>query len=277
MKMKKGLFVTASLFALSLASCGSSGYYATYQFQMGKANGTHIGIYMDLTKDKIEVDHNEGKETMEKFKLSFSLPSGEEEGDKSLVGGILTFFADGLYGGYKIEYSEELEKQHLTLVPVIDISALEKAIVEAMSGGDEESSSSAEPEQSSSQEISSSSEDSSSEEPFYIPSEFIDDILIATYSASSISITVPVSLTDLMYQLYWYGFDLLSMEEEQPLVHHQHGTHPTKEDIDKINETYNAGLIPHFDLDAFIKYKAVKTVEYRDFNQMTMTLVKADK
>lgn len=240
---------------------------------------------MDLTKDKIDIPYEEKTETMEKFNLSMDVPI-DEGADKSLIAGILSYFSkgeEGLSGGYKIEYSEELDKQQVSLYPMLNIEDIEKAIIDAMGGGDEEGSSS-DPESSSSSEVlssdpesSSSSEESSSQQPLVIPSEFLDDILIATYSSNSISITVPVSLTDLMYQLYWYGFDLLSMEEEQPLVHHQHGTHPTQEDIDKINETYNTGLIPHFDLDAFIKYKTVKTVEYRDFNQMTMTLVKADK
>lgn len=272
MKKKKALLVTSALFALSLASCGNSGYYATYQFQMGKANGTHIGIYMDLTKDKIDIPYEEKTETMEKFNLSMDVPI-DERADKSLIAGILSYFSkdeEGLSGGYKIEYSKELDKQQVSLYPMLNIEDIEKAIIDAMGGGDEEGSSS-------DPESSSSSEESSSHQPLVIPSEFLDDILIATYSSNSISITLPVSLTDLMFQLYWYGFDLLSMEEEQPLVHHQHGTHPTQEDIDKINETYNTGLVPHFDLDAFIKYKAVKTVEYRDFNQMTMALVKADK
>lgn len=37
MKKKKALLVTSALFALSLASCGNSGYYATYPIPNGKS------------------------------------------------------------------------------------------------------------------------------------------------------------------------------------------------------------------------------------------------
>ena len=263
MKKMKGLMIAVASFAMALTSCGTSGYYNTYQFQMGKQNGSHIGIYMDLTKDLIPIKFEEETKNMEKFRLSLSIPStgsssSEDEGETSLIGGLLTYFADGLEGGYEIKYSEELENQELTLVPVLDVQGL----IDQITGG-------------SSEEGSSSSEPSSSHEDFYVPSDVVKDIMIATYSKDSISITIPVSLTDLMYQLYWYGFDIFNPEAE--LEVHKHGSHPTAEDVAKINETFNSeSLIPHVDLDALVKYKAFKTVNYRDFNQMTMTLKKAE-
>ena len=132
------------------------------------------------------------------------------------------------------------------------------------------------------EEESSSSQESSSYEEFVIPSDFIDDVLIATYKGETIDVTVPVSLNDLMFQLYWYGFDIFDPTEEYPLEKHEKGTHPTEEDIKKINETFNSDerLLKHYDLDALVKYKAAlvpaPVLEYRDFNQLTMTLSRAE-
>ena len=268
MKKRNALLISTVLAALSLTSCGDKSYYGTYQFQMGKKTDAHIGIYMDLTGDNIEVELDGEKTNMEKFNLQLSIPeqtTPEDSGSASLVGGLLTFFQDGLYGGYKIQYIEEKDENHLTLVPVIDLNKLMEVV--QGEGGEEES---------------SSSQESSSYEEFVIPSDFIDDVLIATYKGETIDVTVPVSLNDLMFQLYWYGFDIFDPTEEYPLEKHEKGTHPTEEDIKKINETFNSDerLLKHYDLDALVKYKAAlvpaPVLEYRDFNQLTMTLSRAE-
>ena len=292
MKSIKSLLLATALTSLALTGCGQQTHHGTYQFQMGKANGAHIGIYMDLTKESIEVPvEEEKKEQMEKFVVKFSLPESVSTDEASLVGGLLTYFADGLYGGYKIEDVPNEEADRLVLYPIIDISGLAEQVKEAEQGdtsSDPESSSSApsssesssSPSESSSSEESSSSGESSSSEapsPIVIPSEYIDSIMIAKYYKDSVSVTVPVSLTDLMFQLYWYGHDLFDILEEYPVKEHELGTHPTKEEVEEINKTYNSPdrLIKHCDLDALIKYKVLKEVAYRDFNQLTMSLKKA--
>ena len=296
MKKLKSLFISAALFALSLVSCGTQGYHGRYQFQMGKANDAHIGIYMNLTTDKIDIDIEETKTTFEKFVLRLETPEGMA-GDSadSLVGGLITVFGkEGLSGGYKIISEEGKDVDRLMLVPVIDPSIIGGII---SGGGSEEeptdpSSSSSVPSETSTSEppatssepssssiessASSGDESSSSSAPVIpIPSEFIDNLMIATYAKDSISITIPVSLTDMMLQLYWYGFDLLDPFEEYPIEEHPIGSHPTQEDIDKINETFNAEtrLIKHFNLDVALKYhQMTDIVDFRDFNQLTMTL-----
>ena len=266
MKKSKTLLISTVLAALSLTSCGKESYYGTYQFQMGKKTDAHIGIYMDLTGDNIEVELDGEKTNMEKFNLKLSIPEQTTpEENASLVGGLLTFFEDGLFGGYKIQYIQEKDENHLTLVPVIDLNKLMEFVAEKTG-----------------EETSSSSGESSSQEEFVIPSDFIDDVLIATYKGEKIDVTVPVSLNDLMFQLYWYGFDIFDPTEEYPLEKHEKGTHPTEEDIKKINETFNSDerLLKHYDLDALVKYKAAlvpaPVLEYRDFNQLTMTLSRAE-
>jgi len=269
MKKSKALFVSTMLASLALTSCGTKTYHGTYQFQMGKANGSHIGIYMDLTKDTIKV---EGKENpLEKFNLKLSVPTeatGDEDSQSSsLIGGLLTYFADGLEGGYAIEKMDEEGVSRLVLSPVININAIIDVINGGSDGEGEDSSSSAPSE-------------SSSEEPWTIPSEIVDEIMIAKYQNDTINVTIPVSLTDLMLQLYWYGFDIFDLAGEVEIPAHEHGTHPTEEDVKKINETFNKVNV-HHDLDAIVKYKAAlypwPTVEFRDFNQLTMTLKRAEK
>ena len=263
MKKKKALLIATMLASIALTSCGEQTYHGTYQFQMGKQAGSHIGIYMDLTGDNIQVEVNKEKVNMEKFTLRFSTPTGDNNG-QGLVGNFLSSFENGLSGGYKIEYLAEKNENHLTLVPVIDISQL-MAMAESSEEGD-----------------SSSQESTSSQEEFVIPSEYVDDILIATFDNNTINVTVPVSLNDLMFQLYWYGFDIFDPLGEYEIEKHEHGTHPTAEDVKKINETFNAEdrTFKHLNLDALMKYKAalypIPVVEYRDFNQLTMSLSKAE-
>ena len=297
MKSIKSLLLATALTSLALTGCGKQTHHGTYQFQMGKANGAHIGIYMDLTKESIEVPVEEGKkEQMEKFVVKFSLPESVSQDEASLIGGLLTYFADGLYGGYKIEDVPNEEADRLLLYPIIDISGLAEQVKEAEQEGsssDPESSSSAPSSseassseapassgESSSSEASSSSGESSSSEapsPFVIPSEFIDSIMIAKYYKDSISVTVPVSLTNLMFQLYWYGYDIFDIAGEYPIKEHELGTHPSAFEVAEINKTFNAPerLIKHCDLDALIKYQVLKEVAFRDFNQLTMSLKKA--
>lgn len=263
MKKSKALLITAMLASLALTSCGEQSYHGTYQFQMGKLNASHIGIYMDLTKDKIDVEYDGQKTTMEKFTLRFSAPDSAEQAAETtgIAGGMIALLEEGISGGYRIDDIEGETSDHIALVPVIDLNKIMNMV-------ENEEESSSEPQ-------ASTSEESSSESDYTIPSEFVDDVLIAKYHKDTIEVTVPVSLTDLMFQLYWYGFDICDPLGEYELTPHEHGTHPTKEDIAKINETYNSEgrLLKHYDLDAIVKYKSVfKVVEYRDFNQLTMTL-----
>lgn len=260
--------LATTLGSLALSACSGSGkYYGAYTFQMGKKNGAHMGITMNLTSEKITVEVDEEQKTFEKFDITLSLPDNPEftEGG-GISSSLLSILGDSVSGGYEIEEETEGIHNKFNLYPVIDIS-------EIAEGGDEEE---GEEESSSSSSESTESTESSSLQPLVIDSRFVDDIMIATYGGKSISVTVPVSLTDLMFQLYWYGFDLFDPIGEQPVAH-DHGTHPTKEDVAKINETYNKGLIPHYDLDALVKYGVMKEINYRDFYTLTMGLAKEEK
>lgn len=81
-----------------------------------------------------------------------------------------------------------------------------------------------------------------------IPKEVTDLIFVASINSNAVNFYLPVSMEDLSYQLYWYGYDLniakilTDDSDEDPLATpegaHPIGTHPTQEDIDLINQHY---------------------------------------
>ncbi len=85
---------------------------------------------------------------------------------------------------------------------------------------------------------------------------------------------MPVGEVDALYQLYWYGIDFAYSDEEgiymqdSPHGAHEVGTHPTAEDVAKINETYGAAhqvIAEKFEID-------IET--YRDYYTLAMGLNK---
>ena len=87
---------------------------------------------------------------------------------------------------------------------------------------------------------------------YEIPQDITDGIFAASISSTTVNFYLPVSFDDLRFQLYWYGWDLsaenigkaiASDEEiEDPIAsvdgQHPLNVHPTKEQIDAINEHY---------------------------------------
>lgn len=73
-----------------------------------------------------------------------------------------------------------------------------------------------------------------------IPEEITNLLFVANINNEEVNFFLPVSIADLQLQLYWYGYELdwdalLKETLEGP---HPVGSHPTQEDIDKINEHY---------------------------------------
>lgn len=84
---------------------------------------------------------------------------------------------------------------------------------------------------------------------YEIPENITDCIFVAGINDKTVNFYLPVSIEDLQFQLYWYGYDLnvanfFDDEVEDPLAtpegKHPVGTHPSKEDIDQINTHYGA-------------------------------------
>lgn len=67
--------------------------------------------------------------------------------------------------------------------------------------------------------------------------EVIEKLIFCETDGKAVYLSIPVSLNDVFFQLYWYGMDLLNFEET---TEHEVNTHPTADDIAEINKTYPA-------------------------------------
>ena len=75
------------------------------------------------------------------------------------------------------------------------------------------------------------------EESLILGPEYIEQIVFSEYDGKTIYLAIPVSFDDVVYQLYWYGFDILDFSTEG-ITEHEVGTHPTAEDVAEINKVY---------------------------------------
>ncbi len=260
MKAKKLILLVPML--LSLAACNGSNdsIAGTYSFQLGSNEGTHAGIHLMLS-DEFYTD-GDLETPAKKFSLTFDI-KGQDEGS--------------------------------------DMFSTIGSIAELM-GEDDEDSSESSSEVSSSSETSSSSEvtsesESSSEDPdvslhgyyrmlelelddgskvnylsmginvldeYEISPFIVEKIMYATYSDDAVTVVVPVSIKDLFYQLYWYGYRIsglssllnpVKLPEENPLLKYNTvGTKPTAEQAKDIaayqkkrQEDYKAGVITNYE------------------------------
>ena len=84
---------------------------------------------------------------------------------------------------------------------------------------------------------------------YELPTKITDLLFVASINKNIVNFYLPVSIDDLMFQLYWYGYDLSSTKwnsEEvtdddflvTPEGKHDIGTHPTAEEIATINTHY---------------------------------------
>lgn len=186
-----------------LISCAGNSHYGEYSFQMGKSKDTHIAVSLQLTKEKYDVNN---PEKGEKFSLSFDMLTSEvEDGFASL----LKEFTP-LTGFYSIDKSVKINEDSLLKIGISVLGEYE------------------------------------------IPQDITDGIFAASISSTTVNFYLPVSFDDLRFQLYWYGWDLsaenigkaiASDEEiEDPIAsvdgQHPLNVHPTKEEINAINEHY---------------------------------------
>ena len=261
----------------TLLSCNAASIAGTYSFQLGKEEGTHIGVYLNLTDNEYKKDEAEQKileDGLKDFTISLSYKMPDGEGTASAINDILEIFVDKtgkavIPGYYKrtgslTKNGEDILKFGFNFDYMVDkfVDVFNKERAEGT--------------------------DPISREDFqpildtlYTETavRVIQSIAYSTYKENAVNIYIPVSLDDAYYQLYWYGVDVkinLSLDVGVPLIEfdtsipqHDFGTKPTKEDIDKINETFKED---HKDceLPGFNVYDS-----YRGFNQVKLTLTKA--
>lgn len=225
MKVKK--ILPLSIMSILLTSCKPYDYSGTYSFMMGKQKEAHVGIKLVLTNEYADEDnHDLGK----KFELTLDselTPNADKsEEEKSETQGDLGDFT--LDGSYVVTDRLTEDKNYALSIMIGDISA----------------------------------EETSSFDDF--PVILLNEVVLAEINKSEVQMSIPVSIKDAIFQLYWYGYDFsLETLEFVEVTKHEHGTHPTKEEVDEINKTYP-------------KEHSLFGLEltYRDFDVLTMGLKK---
>lgn len=263
-KMKRLHKTPLLLVAISslLTSCSTT-IAGTYGFQLGKDKGTHFGIFLKLTDTKYKTEGTEIDERAKKCRYTFSVNMGSGEGSESEYANIIsalveTFSDDGKFSvnGYYYENGKPAKDGTIELKIGVDFTALIDKIIEE-SGED------------------------IPEVPFpTIDPDTIEKVIYTTYKNAVVTINIPVSEADVLYQLYWYGLDITYSESEgviftdysetAPERCHAPGTHPTPEDVATINETYNYKA----EHQAFSEEFGIELGSYRDYYTLAMGLNK---
>ena len=252
MKIKK-MITALSLFPL-LTSCGKNSIAGTYSFQMGKEKGTHFGLFLDL-KDDAYTEHEEVVDCKKmSFSFNVSFPKGDSKETQEEIGSILDTLKDengnySLDGYYKLgEERNKAGEQRLKIgfSFFYILETIEDLFKDAT--GDE------------------LSDNMKQALELLNNTDFIQSIVYATYSTGEVNLYIPVSMDDVYYQLYWYGYDVQINETDYTVnlvnvTKHDFGTVPTSEDVASINQTFaqdHEGLM----------YKT-----YRAFNDLKLTLI----
>ena len=197
--MNNKVLIPFAIAPMLLASCKTHSFVGRYSFMMGKANDSHIGIVLELTDKDYEADPTLGKV------FSLSLDS-----DVAMKGGTSSLLRHDLNRDPEGSSSEETSSEESS-----SESSSESPIDSLFGGGDFSLSG-----------YYTIGEDKNKDgnyplnlgarlldpEEFgskiVIPDEIVGDIVVAEINKTSIQATIPVSVTDLIYQLYWYGWDI---------------------------------------------------------------------
>lgn len=262
MKKMKLPILLVSFFTL-LTSCGEDSMTGKYGFQMGKESGTHFGLFVELSKEKYDDKTQKLPLDAKKTTLSFNIASNDSEGISDFLSGLEILIEDPIenpdtyddgvleingyyYKGDRVEHDGSIE-----IKIGLELGYIAKAIHEI--------------------------------EPSITIPEFdadvVEKLIYTTYSGNSLTMKIPVSFTDVFFQLYWYGTDMDYNEtdgiffKESKYGKHDVGTHPTADDITKINETFEQ------DHEALKNFLEVRTEDlnlstYRDYYTLGMGLLK---
>ena len=256
MKIKK--IITLGCMIPLLASCGAKSIAGRYGFQMGREKGTHFGLFLDLYDDAYSGQAQ--VQDAKKMKLSFnaSFPAGDSQETQEAIDSVLDLFKDpetgdfSLNGYYKTgnEVNEKGEPRLVIGLDFIYIFQSGLSVYKEITG----------------QEISQEAQDALE---ILNNDGLIQSLLIATYAKEEVNAYIPVSMDDVYYQLYWYGYDIQIVSGEEnfdielvPVTKHDFGTTPTKEDVEEINKTFPA------------EHQGMQFTTYRAFNQLKLTLIK---
>lgn len=239
-----------------LTSCSNDSIAGTYGFQLGKEKGTHFGIYLKLYDSKFKTESTTIDSRAKNCTFSFAAELGDDTDSIAEMLGVLATFlgqdsADRVsIPGYYYQSGKAVTGKATEIKLGVDFNFLKEKYP--------------------------SLEDLPLPE---ITPEQIELIVYTTYASDTVTLNIPVSVEDAVFQLYWYGVDF-TYDTETEFIKivdspykdsgNRPGTHPSAEDVTKINEEYNyrathQELAEKFDL---------KLDTYRDYYTLAMGLVK---
>ena len=249
-----------------LVACNNSSISGVYSFQMGKEAGTHFGVYLNL-KDEAYVSE-QVEAGFKKFDFSVNVKVGTEDIEGEIEK-ILSYFADEkgnatVPGYYKLENKSDPKGESLLTIG-LEFSYIVEKLAEITK------------EETGQDVINPDSEEINALNDIGL----IRRLLYATYGKNTVNFYIPVSISDALFQLYWYGTDVQAYYEDPQDIStlkfqvvdstiHDFGTTPTEEEIAVINETYPA---KHTAISFFTAGEADAS-SYRIFHQVKLGLTK---
>ena len=234
-----------------LSSCGSNSFAGTYGFQMGKDTGTHFGIFVTLTDNIFSSEDISSELQYKSLELTLSVHlNAESDTITELLETIKELLHQedqddvslpGYYYNAGLTPKGETEiKFGIDLTIIKDIPILPDLLT------------------------------------IVLNPDTIEKMIYTTYASEVLTMNIPVSLADLLYQFYWYGIDFIMDEKgnisknESPCGIHNPGTHPTIEDVTIINEQYNFYEIH----ESILELVDGEGSDYRDYYTLAMGLMK---
>ena len=188
--MKNRFKLLGLLPALCLSACNNGSYYGTYEFRLGKTDGSHLGLTAKMLKEKYEKRKGYEKLTLsaelgQDFSIEKLVESYEEE--YPLIAIFLEDFVkklenvSSIYGYYAVNNEIKNEKygRRVSIGSDYITEFLEEAYPEIFDDPD-----------------------------FNIAPELFEMFVCAYVNSTTFTFQIPVSLADMQQQLFWYGYFL---------------------------------------------------------------------
>ena len=199
MKLNKLILLTPMLLSLMACNGSKDNYAGKYSFQLGSDTGTHAGIHLTLTDEDMPNMENPAK----KFSLEFDVSGAAGAGIFGSLGNIgqileainaaTDISIDGIEKAYDAaEQAAESAVAEATEGPIVidgyyRIIKGEKQTRLSMGVTFEKF------------EID-------------ISEDLVEMVMFATIDSEQVNVTIPVSVKDFLFQLYWYGYRVAGLD-----------------------------------------------------------------
>lgn len=279
MKLNKLILLTPMLLSLMACNGSKDTYAGKYSFQLGSDSGTHAGIHLNLTDEDMPNLENPAK----KFSLEFDVSGAAGAGifgSLNNIGQILEAInasteisIDAIEKAYDAaEKAAESAVGEVTDEPIV-INGYYRTFKED-------------------KQVRLSMGINLDKFEIEIDPELVELVMFATIENDQVNVTIPVSVKDFLFQLYWYGYrvagldsllapvDLSKEYDDWDPERHQIGLHPTEKEITTIKNHQNrrhdehqagTGPTPAYEIGEEL-YR-----DYHDYHTLTMGLTKDGK